>query len=59
MLRRTMSEEESAIPDLVELLRSAFDAANRRDVDALPRLNAPDAVLDVSRTLGVALEQLV
>jgi ketosteroid isomerase-like protein len=49
-----MSEEESTTPDLVELVRGAFDAVNRRDIDALMRFYAPDAVLDATRGAGVA-----
>jgi hypothetical protein len=43
--------QESA-PDLVELVRGSADAANRRDVDALMAFYAPDAFLDVTRTIG-------
>ncbi|HEX4187077.1 MAG TPA: nuclear transport factor 2 family protein [Solirubrobacteraceae bacterium] len=38
--------EESATPDLVELLRRAFEAANRRDLDAVISLFASDAVFE-------------
>ena len=40
--------EESTTPDLVELVRQAFDAGNRHDVDAIIGLHAPDAVWDLS-----------
>ena len=40
--------EESTTPDLVELVRRANEAANRRDFDALLSFFAPDAVLDLS-----------
>jgi ketosteroid isomerase-like protein len=36
--------EESTTPDLVELTRLAFEAANRRDIDAVASFFAPDAV---------------
>ena len=46
--------EESTTPDVVELLRSGFDALNRRDFDAMPRIFASDAVYDLSsQGLGV------
>jgi ketosteroid isomerase-like protein len=48
--------EESTAPDLVELVDGAFEAVNRRDLDALMRFYAPDALVDMTRTLGVALE---
>jgi len=38
--------EESTTPDLVELSRLAFEAVNRRDMDAVVSFFAPDAVLD-------------
>jgi ketosteroid isomerase-like protein len=40
--------EESTTPDPVELVRRAFDAGNRHDVDAIMGLHAPDAVWDLS-----------
>jgi ketosteroid isomerase-like protein len=40
--------EESTTPDLVELVRVIFEAANRRDFDAMLSYFAPDAVLDLS-----------
>ena len=45
---RTMSEEESTTPDLLELVRRQLDAVNRRDLDALMTPFAPDAVYDTS-----------
>jgi hypothetical protein len=46
--------EESTTPDVVELLRSGFDALNRRDFDAIPRIFAVDAVYDLSSAgLGI------
>lgn len=36
--------EESTTPDTVELTRLAFEAVNRRDIDAVLRFFAPDAV---------------
>ena len=36
--------EESTTPDLVELSRQAFDAANRHDLDAAMSVFGPDAV---------------
>lgn len=45
--------EESTTPDLVELVYVIFDAAKRRDWDAIWVLYAPDAIWDVSpRGLG-------
>ena len=38
--------EQSRTPDLVELTRRAFEAVNRRDIDAVTSFFAPDAVLD-------------
>jgi ketosteroid isomerase-like protein len=46
--------EESTTPDLVELWQQANKAFNERDLDAVMRFWAPDAVLDVTRTLGIA-----
>jgi ketosteroid isomerase-like protein len=46
--------EESTTPDLVELTRGAFEAVSRRDLDALMHFYAPDALLDTTRTVGVA-----
>jgi ketosteroid isomerase-like protein len=40
--------EESTTPDLVELVRQAFDAGNRHDVDAIMGFHAPEAVWDLS-----------
>jgi ketosteroid isomerase-like protein len=38
--------EKPATPDRAELVRQAFDAANRGDFDALMGFFAPDALLD-------------
>ncbi len=38
--------EESTTPDPVRLTRLAFEAVNRRDIDAVMSFFAPDAVLD-------------
>ena len=38
--------EESKTPDPVELTRLAFEAVNRRDIDAVVSFFAPDGVLD-------------
>jgi ketosteroid isomerase-like protein len=46
--------EESATPDLVERVCGAFAAVNRRDLDALMSFYVPDALLDTTRTVGVA-----
>ena len=46
--------EESTTPDLVELVRDAVAAANRRDFDAVVSFYAPDALVDTTRTVGVA-----
>jgi hypothetical protein len=40
---RTISEE-STIPEVVELVQRAFEAASRHDVDAVMSLYVPDAV---------------
>jgi ketosteroid isomerase-like protein len=46
--------EEGVTSDVVELMRSAFEALNRRDFDTMPRIFAPDAVYDLSSAgLGV------
>ena len=37
--------EECTIPDLAELTRLAFEAVNRRDIDAVMSFFAPDAFL--------------
>ena len=43
-----MMSGESTTPDLVELVRGSFEAADRRDFDALMIFYAPDAVWDMS-----------
>jgi ketosteroid isomerase-like protein len=46
--------EESTTPDLVELVRRQLEAVNRRDLDTLMSIVAPDAVYDTSpHGLGV------
>jgi ketosteroid isomerase-like protein len=45
--------EESTTPDLVELGRSLFEAANRRDFDAILLRYAPDAVWDMNPLGGL------
>ena len=40
--------EESATPHLPELARKMFDAASRRDLDALMSSFGPDAVVDLT-----------
>src|SRR5271169_838682 len=45
--------EESTTPDL-ELLRQALEPLNSGDLDALMGFYAPEAVLDTTRTVGVA-----
>ncbi len=47
--------EESSTPDLVELTRLAFEAANQRDIDAVMSFFAPDAVF-AGRALGDLFE---
>ena len=49
--------EESTTPDLVELTRRAFEAANRRDFDVLMSFFAPDAVWE-GAGLGTTFEGL-
>src|SRR5471030_659968 len=41
--------EEFTTPDLVEVTRAIFDAANRGDWDAVMSFHAPDSVWDASR----------
>ena len=45
--------EKSTTPDLVELGRGLFAAANRRDFDVILRRYAPDAVWDMSPLGGL------
>ena len=40
--------EQPANSDVVKLVRQAFDAGNRHDVDAIMGLHAPEAVWDLS-----------
>ena len=47
--------DESTTPDLVELGGKLFDAASRRDVNAMMSLYAPDAVWE-AHPLGEAFE---
>ena len=47
--------EESTTPDLVELTRRAFEAANRRDLDAVIGFFASDAVFE-GRAVGPIFE---
>jgi ketosteroid isomerase-like protein len=49
--------EESTTPDLVELVRVVTDAADRRDLDAVMRFFAPDAVWDAV-SLGTSFEDV-
>jgi ketosteroid isomerase-like protein len=46
--------EESTTPDLVELVHGLIEALNARDLDAAMHFYASDAVLDVTRRLGIA-----
>lgn len=48
MILARVASEQSTTPDLVELARQAAAAANRRDLDALMRFFAPDAIYDLS-----------
>jgi ketosteroid isomerase-like protein len=43
-----LTAKESTTPDLVERWREAFEAASRRDIDAVMGFHAPDAVWDLS-----------
>lgn len=45
--------EESTTPGLMELTRQGIDASNRRDLDAVMSLFAPDAVWESLDGLGV------
>ena len=40
--------EQPANSDMAELVRQAFDAGNRHDVDAIVGFHAPDAIWDLS-----------
>jgi ketosteroid isomerase-like protein len=44
--------EQSTTPDLVAVVRRQFEAVNRRDLDAVMSLCAPDGVYDTSHGLG-------
>jgi ketosteroid isomerase-like protein len=46
--------EESMTTDLVELLHQNAEACTRRDVDAVLSFYALDAVIDLTRTVGIA-----
>jgi uncharacterized protein (TIGR02246 family) len=48
--------EESTIPDLVELMGRALEAANRRDLDAVASSFAEDATYDGRAAMGDHLE---
>ena len=48
-----LHREESTTPDLVELGRGLFEAANRRDFDAILLRYAPDAVWDMNPLGGL------
>jgi ketosteroid isomerase-like protein len=48
-----VKSEESTTPDLVELGRGLFEAANRRDFDAILLRYAPDAVWDMNPLGGL------
>jgi ketosteroid isomerase-like protein len=45
--------EESTTPDLLSLTRQAIDAANRRDIDAMMGLFAPDVLWESLDGIGV------
>ncbi len=47
--------EESATPGLVELLRRCFEAISAGDLDEAQRVLTHDAVLDMTRTIGVVV----
>ena len=49
--------EESTTPDLVELTRETSAAADRRDIDVLMSIYAPDAVLE-AMGMGTSFEGL-
>jgi hypothetical protein len=48
--------EEPATPDPVELARLFLEAVSSGDFDAVMQYYASDAVMDLTRTLGVALQ---
>ena len=43
-----MLPDEPATPEPIDLVRQAFDAGNRHDVDAIVSFHAPEAVWDLS-----------
>ena len=47
-----MKPEESTTSNLVQLVRSQFEAVNRRDLDAVMSLCPPDGVYDTSHGVG-------
>src|SRR5215216_6996703 len=48
--------EEATTPDLVEITRRAFEAANRRDLDAVISFYASDAVFEGRMRAGDTFE---
>ena len=48
--------DESTTRDLVEMTRRVFDAYSSRELDAAMRLFALDVVVDMTRTVGVAVQ---
>jgi ketosteroid isomerase-like protein len=52
--RERVMSDESLLPNPVELVRQAFDAGNRHDLDAIIGFHSPEAVWDLSdQGLGV------
>ncbi len=47
--------EESTTPDLIELMRRGFEAISTGDLDEALRFLTHDAVVDMTRTIGVVV----
>ena len=47
--------EESTTPDLVELMRRGFEAISTGDLDEALRFLTHDAVVDMTRTIGIVV----
>jgi ketosteroid isomerase-like protein len=47
--------EESTSPDLIELMRRGFEAISTGDLDEALRFLTHDAVVDMTRTIGVVV----
>ena len=52
-----MISEESTTPDLVELMRRGYEALSTGDLDEALRFLTDDAVVDMTRTMGIVVER--